>query len=37
MEPGENPGQLALLYPVTKSQDANPKPRWFPSEPAEGG
>ncbi len=33
MEPGENPGQLALLYPVTKSHLANPKPFWFPFEP----
>ena len=35
MEPGENPGQLALLYPVTKSQYANLKLWWFPFEPTE--
>ncbi len=37
MEPGENPGQLALLYPVTMSQYANLKTWWFPFEPTEGG
>ncbi len=35
MEPGGNPGQLALLYPVTKSQYANLKLWWFPYEPAD--
>ena len=37
MEPGESPGQLALLYPVTKSQYANLKIRGFPFEPAKDG
>ena len=29
MEPGENPGQLALLYPVTMSHDVNLSERRF--------